>query len=99
MTECNAATRREIRDFGDIHPVALLTGVSMSSMITSQLRTVQQAASDLAVSVHTVRAWIAQRRLGVVRLGRAVRVPATEIARLVERGTIPAIDERSRPVM
>ena len=48
----------------------------------TQLRTVEQAAAELAVSVHTIRAWIAKRKLGAVRLGRAVRVPATELALL-----------------
>jgi excisionase family DNA binding protein len=65
----------------------------------SQLLTVGQAASELSVSVHTVRAWIAKRKIGSVRIGRAVRVPSHEIARLVERGTTPALDDRGRPVM
>jgi excisionase family DNA binding protein len=60
------------------------------------LKTVEQAAKELSVSVHTVRAWIAQRKIGHVRLGRAVRVPAAEIARLIERGTVPAAPERFR---
>ena len=68
-------------------------------MTAPQLRTVEQAAADLSVSIHTIRAWIAKRKIGAVRLGRAVRVPSTEIARLVERGTIPALDDRGRPVM
>jgi excisionase family DNA binding protein len=52
--------------------------------------TVRQAAQELNVSIHTIRAWMAQRRLGYVRLGRAVRIPETEIRRLLERGTVPA---------
>ena len=67
--------------------------------MSPQLRTVEQAAADLCVSVHTVRAWVATRKIGCVRLGRAIRIPASEIARLVERGTIPALDDRGRPVM
>ena len=67
--------------------------------MTPQLRTVEQAAADMCVSVHTIRAWIARRKIGSVRLGRAVRVPVSEIERLVERGTIPALDDRGRPVM
>lgn len=60
------------------------------------LLTVSAAAVELGVSVHTVRAWIARRRIGHVRLGRAVRIPASEIARLIELGTVPAISERRR---
>lgn len=59
------------------------------------LRTVEQAAEDLCVSVHTIRAWIAKRKIGHVRLGRAVRVPSTEIERLIERGTVPPIVDRA----
>ena len=49
-----------------------------------------RAATELDVSVHTIRAWLSRRRLGYVRLGRAVRIPTAEIERLVERGTVPA---------
>ena len=71
----------------------------VSAGACAQLRTVEQAAADLCVSVHTIRAWIAKRKIGSVRLGRAVRVPATEIARLVERGTTPPLDDRGRPAL
>jgi len=59
---------------------------------SGRLRTVEQAAADLCVSPHTIRAWIARRKVGCVRLGRAIRISAAEIERLVERGTIPPID-------
>lgn len=62
--------------------------------MTLQLRTVEQAAADLCLSVHTIRAWIARRKIGHVRLGRAVRIPIGEIERLIERGTVPPIPER-----
>ena len=55
--------------------------------------TVKQAATELNVSVHTIRAWLARRRLGYVRLGRAIRIPAAELDRLVERGTVPALKQ------
>lgn len=55
-----------------------------------QPRTVEQAAEELNLSKATIRAWIAQRRLGHVRLGRAIRIPAAEIRRVLDRGYIPA---------
>jgi excisionase family DNA binding protein len=55
-----------------------------------QPRTVPQAAQELNVSVSTIRAWIGQRRIGCIRLGRAVRIPSREIARLLEAGFVPA---------
>ena len=59
-------------------------------------RTVNQAAAELNVSRSTVRAWIAQRRLGHVRLGRAVRIPSEEIRRMLDAGFVPATPVRHR---
>ena len=56
-------------------------------------RTVREAAEELGLSPATIRAWIRQRRIGYVRLGRAVRIPASEIRRLIEQGTVPPIRE------
>ena len=58
----------------------------------SQPLTVFQAAEALNVSPFTVRAWMAQRRIGFVRLGRAVRVPENEIRRLLDHGFVPAAE-------
>ena len=51
---------------------------------------VKQAAERLGLKPATLRAWIAQRRIGICRLGRAVRIPLEEIERLIAEGTIPA---------
>ena len=61
---------------------------------TTSPLTVEETATELNVSRHTVRSWIAQRRLGHVRLGRAIRVPRAEITRLLETGFRPAKRER-----
>ena len=58
---------------------------------TSNPRTVSEAAAELSVSISTIRAWIGQRRIGFVRLGRAVRIPANEIERFLERGFVPPL--------
>jgi excisionase family DNA binding protein len=60
-----------------------------------ELVNVSEAARLLGLAQVTVRTWIAQRRIGVVRLGRAVRIPLSEIDRLIERSTIPAREEWS----
>ena len=57
-------------------------------------RTVSEAANELALSVHTIRAWVAARRIAHIRLGRAIRIPASEIRRVIEENTVPAIKER-----
>jgi excisionase family DNA binding protein len=51
---------------------------------------IDETAAALAVKPKTIRTWIAARRLGCVRLGRAVRVPQAEIDRVISQGTIPA---------
>jgi excisionase family DNA binding protein len=52
--------------------------------------TVVEAAARLGLSSHTIRAWVAQRRIAHIRLGRAVRIPAGEIDRLLNENTVPA---------
>ena len=56
-------------------------------------RTVSEAADELGLSVHTIRAWVAERRLAHLRLGRAIRIPAAEIRRVIEQSTVPAVQE------
>ena len=54
------------------------------------LRTVREAADELSLSEHTIRSWLAQRKLSYTRLGRAIRIPQEEIQRLREGGWVPA---------
>ena len=72
------------------------TQVRQDDMVrtSTQPRTVGQAAEELNLSRATIRAWIAQRRLGHVRLGRAIRIPVEEIQRVLDTGFVPA--ERRR---
>jgi excisionase family DNA binding protein len=66
----------------------------MQTAKTRALLTVDEAAEQLAIKRPTVRAWMARRKIGYVRLGRAVRIPASEIDRLLEQGTVPAVRAR-----
>jgi excisionase family DNA binding protein len=52
--------------------------------------TEREAASVLQVSIHTIRAWRYQRRLAYTKIGRSVRIPRSEVRRLVRRGAVPA---------
>jgi excisionase family DNA binding protein len=59
--------------------------------------TVDQTAQLLGLKVVTIRSWIASRMMGHVKLGkRAVRVPESEIQRLLDKGFVPALPERNR---
>ena len=52
--------------------------------------TVRQAAELTNLSEATWRAWVLKRKVKTVRLGRRVRIPLTELDRLVSEGTTPA---------
>jgi excisionase family DNA binding protein len=68
----------------------------MQSHNTGPLLTVAQTAALLAVKESTIRAWLLARRLSRVRVGRrAVRIPATEVERIIAEGTIPAQERRN----
>ena len=60
-------------------------------MPSAKLLKVPEAAEMLALSHKTLWQWIGTRRISVVRLGRAVRIPLSEIDRLMEEGTTPAV--------
>jgi excisionase family DNA binding protein len=57
----------------------------------AKMLTVSQAAQALGVKPATVRSWIWKRQIEYVKVSRAVRIPADEVQRVIERGTRPAI--------
>ncbi len=62
--------------------------------IDTKHRKVSEAATEWNVSPATVRSWIGKRKIGYVRLGRSVRIPASEIRRMNESGYVPPKGER-----
>jgi len=70
------------------HPSA--TGERVTRPAAERPRTVAEAADELGLSIYTVRSWIASRRLAHLRLGRALRIPAAELRRVIEASTVPA---------
>jgi excisionase family DNA binding protein len=58
--------------------------------------TVREAANSLNLSEECIRVWIARRRIGFMRLGRAIRIPQSEIDRLLTQGMQPARETRAR---
>jgi excisionase family DNA binding protein len=60
-----------------------------------KLLDVKGVAERLGVSPFTVRAWLRQRRLEHVKLGRRILVPESAIRRFVDMNTIPAREERN----
>ena len=67
------------------------------SMKTAEVYlTIPEIAAIYKVKHKTIRAWIAQEHLGCVRFGRAVRVPMSEVLRLIEEGSKPARQKWTR---
>jgi excisionase family DNA binding protein len=56
----------------------------------TELLNVDEAAAYLRIKPPTVRAWILRRKIGVVRLGRSVRLRKNDLDLLIESGTTPA---------
>ena len=46
------------------------------------------------VTEKTIRQWIWRREIEVVRIGRAVCIPQAALDRMIERGTMPALEAR-----
>jgi excisionase family DNA binding protein len=55
-----------------------------------RLLTPQQFGDEIGLKVATVRSWVLRRKINVVRVGRAVRIPCTEVERLMKEGFTPA---------
>jgi excisionase family DNA binding protein len=51
---------------------------------------VNEFAALLDVTPACVRRWLLERKIASTRIGRLVRIPASEIERLVESGLRPA---------
>lgn len=54
---------------------------------------ITQAATDLGISRHTLRAWVRQRRIAHVRLGRRVLIPSETLDAFVRDNLIPARED------
>jgi excisionase family DNA binding protein len=61
-----------------------------------QLLTAKEAAALLGLSENTIRQWIWQRRLPVVRLGRAVRLKRQDLEQLIDQSREEAMTWKSR---
>jgi excisionase family DNA binding protein len=63
----------------------------MSTATFTLMLRVPEAAERLGIQSSTMRRWIFKRKIGYVRLGgRAIRIPISEIEKLLEAGFVPA---------
>lgn len=64
----------------------------MAATNTARLRSLPQTAEALGVSVKTLRGWIYRRTIPYVKVGRAVRISDETIEKIINRGTMPALE-------
>lgn len=65
-----------------------------ASMQRSKLNTLPQAAEQLGVSVKCLRSWIYRRSIPYTKIGRAVRISDETIQKIIDRGTMPALEQQ-----
>lgn len=58
------------------------------------LLTVEEFAEELRVTRACVRKWILTRKVGVVKVGRLVRLRSSELRRIVDEGSRPRAESR-----
>ena len=77
------------------NPEASQPAANVSS--ESRVLTSKQFANAIGVSEASVRRWTMEGKINMVKFGRLVRIPRTEIQRLMDEGAIPVRLSRSRP--
>ena len=65
-------------------------------MTERRLLTIPEAAAALSLSPKTLWAWRARRQIGIVQVGRAVRVAQAEVDRIIAEGSVPALEPEAR---
>jgi len=66
-----------------------------NNVLQARHLTVAECAARLGLKACTIRKLILTRRIGFTKFGRAVRIPETEVERLIEVGFRPAISHYS----
>jgi excisionase family DNA binding protein len=56
----------------------------------ANLMTLQEVAKELALSIHTLRAWTYQKRFPIVKLGRRVLLKREDVEAFVDENVIDA---------
>lgn len=67
----------------------------MAGSNTAKLRTLPEAAERLGLSVKCLRGWVWRRSIPYVKVGRAVRISDETIQGIIDRGTMPALEDRA----
>jgi len=69
----------------------------MNMADSKNLLTIGMAAERLGLSVACLRAWVMRRKIGYVKVGsRRIAIPEAEFAKIIDRGYVPALPERTQ---
>jgi excisionase family DNA binding protein len=70
----------------------------MSTMTFALMLKIPEAAERLGIQASTLRNWIMKRKIGYTRVGsRSVRIPLSEVERILADGFVPAKTAKRRP--
>jgi len=59
--------------------------------MTDRLQTIDEAAERLRLKPRTVRRWVFLRKVNYIKVGASVRIPESEIQRIIDEGTVQRI--------
>jgi len=62
-----------------------------TEILREQLLSPKEFAHRLSISRWTIYAWVAEGRIKSVKLGRLVRIPESEVERIVQEGAQEAV--------
>ena len=62
----------------------------------TQLKTISESAERLRVKNSCIRKWILTGQIGIVKVGRLVRIPEEEVERIIAAGSRPAVNTPGR---
>ncbi len=66
----------------------------MATSNATKLRSLPEAAERLGLSVKCLRGWVWRRSIPYIKVGRSVRISDETIQRIIDRGTMPALEDR-----
>ncbi len=70
----------------------LKEGETKMNVLEDRFLTPKQFADRLSISRWTVYSWLQEGRLKKIKLGRLVRIPESEVDRIVQEGTQEVLD-------
>ena len=65
-------------------------------MQSEQLLRIPEVAAQLTLRPVTIRSWLVRRKLSFVRVGRSIRIPRSEVERILSEGMVPRREPRPR---